>query len=605
MVRDRESGRLTPELIAGLRPPSNWALSPRGDQVAFTMESGEAQQIFRMPATGGWPLCITPELKRFGRPSWSPDGRRLVSVAGNALYGMDANGAGQKRLHEHPSGISEPSWSPDGATIAVRSRERGWDQIWVVPFDGGVARQLTTAPADNQGLQWSPGARALAYTSIRHDLRERHVYTVDAASGEERNITAANPCYHAAATWAPFGARLAYLSERDGYLHLHLRWLNGGEERQITAGPWEDGGLYGQAPQQLCWSSEGDQIAFLRNRDGKLDVMVIGADGETLRRVSPGDGNWAIVGWLPYGEHLLATFDSPLQPPDLWRLSTSGGAAVQLTFSAGGFRRESLVTPQRLTYSARDGTSISGYLYRPAAALSGARCPAIVVAHGGPSSQFTFAWRPIFQFLAQEGYAVFGPDFRGSTGYGRAFREANFGEWGNADLWDVVDAAEHLRTLDWIDAERIGVYGGSYGGYLVLCALARSPATFRCGIDLYGDSEIAESYRHGDRLGRLDLERQMGSPEQRREAYQRGSPVHEAERIEAPVLVLHGREDKRVVPLMSELMIEALTIEGKYFEQAFYAGEGHGFQRPANKQDSIERTLKFLKRHLKGEVDDG
>ena len=137
----------------------------------------------------------------------------------------------------------------------------------------------------------------------------------------------------------------------------------------------------------------------------------------------------------------------------------------------------------------------------------------------------------------------------------------------------------------------------------MLCALARSPETFRCGVDLFGDSEIADSYRHGDRVGRRDLHRQMGAPDAAEELYKRGSPVYLAERIEAPLLILHGRDDKRVVPLMSERMIEALTIEGKYFEHAFYEGEAHGFRKPASKKDSLERTLRFLKRHLEGETE--
>ncbi|MHB8574373.1 MAG: S9 family peptidase [Dehalococcoidia bacterium] len=593
-------GPLTIDAVAGHTSPGNWALSPRGDQVAFTRETGEAQLISRMPVSGGWPVRITPELKRYGRPSWSPDGRRLATVADKALYRMTDTGAEVVRLFEHPAGMSEPAWSPDGATIAFRSRERGWDQIWTIGIDGGAAHRLTTLPADNADLQWSPGARFIAYTSIRDDLHRRDLYTVDATTGAERNLTAGTPGFNLAPAWAPNGGRLAFLSERDGFLHVYVLHVASGEVRQLTEGPWEDGGLHGQAPRHLCWSSDGTRLAFLRNRDGCFDVMLIQVDGGGPRRISSGDGNWGIVGWLPDGASLLASFDSPVQPPDLWRLTADGDVPEQLTFSAGGFPPSELVTPERAAYTARDGRTIAGLLYRPRG-FDGRR-PALVVPHGGPSSQFATAWRPIFQIFAQQGYAVFGPDFRGSTGYGREFREANFGEWGNADLWDVVDAAGYLRGLNWIDADRIGVYGGSYGGYMVLCALARSPETFRCGVDLFGDSEIAESYRHGDRVGRLDLHRQMGGPDNAAEAYRRGSPIYQAERVEAPLLILHGRDDKRVVPLMSERMVEALTIEGKFFEQHFYEGEGHGFRRPANKKDSLERTLRFLKRHLEGET---
>jgi dipeptidyl aminopeptidase/acylaminoacyl peptidase len=143
-------------------------------------------------------------------------------------------------------------------------------------------------------------------------------------------------------------------------------------------------------------------------------------------------------------------------------------------------------------------------------------------------------------------------------------------------------------------------YGASYGGYLTLCVLTEEPSLWRAGIDLYGDSEIAESYRHGDRLGRIDLERMMGKPEdpEAAGAYRRGSPVYRAERIEAPLLILHGRKDKRVAPLMTEKMVEALEIEGKHFQVHWYDEEAHGWQRRENRRDAWKRCLDFLRCHL-------
>ncbi|HEY7293575.1 MAG TPA: S9 family peptidase, partial [Dehalococcoidia bacterium] len=584
----RVRGPLTIDTAIANPSPAQVTLSPRGERLAFCLDLGDAQPLYLMSAAGGWPARITPDVGRYERPTWAPDGHRLATVHDNALWTLNEGGLERTRIYAHPAGVSEPAWSPDGATIAFRSRERGWDQIWTVPFAGGAAHRLSEAAADNGPPQWSPGARTLAYSSIRDNLRAAYIHTVDAITGRERNLTAGSDCYNVAPCWAPSGGRLAFFSERDGYFHLHLR-LNSGEVRQLTFGPWEDGGLHARVPQHLAWSPDGTEIAFLRNREGKTDVMVVDQEGQALRRISPGDGNWGIVGWLPDGKHVIATFDSPTQPPDVWQLSADGGEAEQITFSAGGVPCTELIVPERVTYRARDGQEIGGYLYRPK--LAGAeRAPALVAPHGGPNSQFQFAWRPLFQLFAQEGYAVLGPDFRGSTGYGRAFREANFGEWGHADLHDVLDAAAYLRSLDWIDASRIGIHGQSYGGYLVLCALTQAPALFTCGVDLFGDSEIAESYRHGDRVGRLDLQRQMGDPADNAGLYRRGSPVYAAERVEAPLLILHGRDDRRVVPQMSERMIEALRIEGKFFEHHFYEGEGHGFRSLAARRDAAERT---------------
>jgi dipeptidyl aminopeptidase/acylaminoacyl peptidase len=228
--------------------------------------------------------------------------------------------------------------------------------------------------------------------------------------------------------------------------------------------------------------------------------------------------------------------------------------------------------------------------------------PAVLYPHGGPTWQAYRAFVPFKQLLVDEGFAFIDVDFRGSTGYGRDFRRANHDEWGHADAFDMIDVARWAAEQPWCDG-RLAIYGGSYGGYLVLCALVEEPSLWRAGVDLYGDSEISESFRHGDRPGRLDLRRQMGSPDdaERTESFRRGSPVYRAERIEAPLLLLHGRKDKRVVPLMTERMVEALEIENKFHEVHWYDDEGHGWEKRENRRDAFRRTLGFLKRHVMDE----
>ena len=251
-------------------------------------------------------------------------------------------------------------------------------------------------------------------------------------------------------------------------------------------------------------------------------------------------------------------------------------------------------------------SSVEGNLWRPLTATGkrgGERVPTIIFPHGGPTGQSFRSFQPFKHLLVAEGFAFFDVDFRGSTGYGRAFRLANHGEWGHADVEDLIDAARWATSQPWSDG-RLAIFGGSYGGYMVLSALVEEPGMWEAGVDLYGDSEIAESYRHGDRLGRLDLHKMMGSPDdaERSEVYRRGSPVYRAERIEAPLLILHGRKDKRVVPLMTERMVEALEIEGKRFEVHWYDDEGHGWERRENRRDAFERILAFLKANVLDEA---
>jgi dipeptidyl aminopeptidase/acylaminoacyl peptidase len=328
--------------------------------------------------------------------------------------------------------------------------------------------------------------------------------------------------------------------------------------------------------------------------------------------VNPWPGVWRAAGFTADGAWLVAVGESQDRPQDLWLLpvpgvAPAGSRARQVTDSmpavvAAAFRPDRTIQGERIAFSARDGRRIEGTLWRPPAATGrrgGTRVPTIVYPHGGPTWQAYRAWVPFKQLLAREGFAFLDVDFRGSTGYGREFRRANRGEWGHADTFDMIDGARWAADQPWSNG-RLGIYGGSYGGYLVLTSLVEEPALWSAGVDLYGDSEIAESYRHGDRPGRLDLGRMMGSPDDpaNADAYRRGSPLYHAERIEAPLLILHGRKDRRVVPLMTEKMVEALEIEDKFHEVHWYDDEGHGWERRENKRDAFTRIRAFLRRHL-------
>jgi dipeptidyl aminopeptidase/acylaminoacyl peptidase len=327
--------------------------------------------------------------------------------------------------------------------------------------------------------------------------------------------------------------------------------------------------------------------------------------------VNPWPGVWRFIDWLPDGSAILAVGEREGDPADLWLLPVPDAAGApprprritrSLPTVLGPVLGSNVIPGERVSLTARDGLRLEGTLWRPPAASGrrgGTRVPAIVYPHGGPTWQAYRVFNPFKQLLVREGMAVLDIDFRGSTGYGRSFRLANHDEWGHADVFDVIDAGRWLRDQPWCDG-RLAVWGGSYGGYMVLCALVEEPELWRAGIDLYGDSEIAESYRHGDRIGRIDLERQMGRPDDpaRSELFRRGSPVYRAERIQAPLLLLHGRKDKRVVPLMTERMVEALDIEGKHHEVVWYDEEGHGWEKRETRRDANTKMLAFLKRHL-------
>jgi dipeptidyl aminopeptidase/acylaminoacyl peptidase len=637
----RPADALTIEHIVGTEAPREFRLDPRGRVAAFTQEAAGARQLFTLPLRGGPATQVTASEKNVSDPRWSPDGRRLAFVRDGAIAVVDADGSRLVTLGHHPAGESMPRWSPDGRRIAFISRRRGWAQVWVV--DAPVPRRgrpaatpkpdtpvvITPAGLDVDEYAWSPDGTRLAIAAergeaIRHASR---ISVVTVADGSERPI-GEGADWECGVRWLPDGG-LIFISDADGWFQVLRVAADLSTRTPVTAGALEHGepgGLYGL---EALPSPDGRLVAHPTIHDGLVDIVVDPLEGAAARArgrsrtgsvagpvpaaigaIQPWLGVWRSVGWLPDGGWLAAIGESETRPQDLWLLPVPGVAPEgarprQLTSSLPAVLGPAVArfpAGERVAITARDGLRVEGTLWRPTTATGrrgAAKVPAVVYPHGGPTSQAYRTWQPFKHLLVHEGFAVLDIDFRGSTGYGRAFREANTDEWGHADLFDVVDAGRWLQAQPWCDG-RLGVWGGSYGGYLVLGALVEAPDLWRAGVDLFGDSEIAESYKHGDRVGRIDLERQMGKPDDPERAlrYRRGSPLYRAERIQAPLLILHGRKDKRVVPLMSEKMIEALEIEGKFHEVRWYDEEAHGWQARENRRDAFTRIRDFLKTHV-------
>jgi dipeptidyl aminopeptidase/acylaminoacyl peptidase len=635
---------LTIEAIVAVESPREFRVHPRERVVAFTAERAGTRQLLTMPLRGGYPVQVTASEKPVSDPQWSPDGRRLAFVREDEIWVVEADGSRQTRVTGHPAGTREPRWAPDGKRIAFIGRRRGWSQVWVidapVPRRGRPAnepkapeaRPLTEPGMDVEAFAWSPDGSRIAVTVQRDPARQTgQIGLVDVSTGTLEIVTGEDSL-DTGARWAPDGS-LLYLSDADGWFQVVRRTPDGRDRIVLTSGEREHGEPSGGAGYVAEPSPDGQRFVHIEVRDGLIDLVVRemaaepvpkrgrGRPSKTPRRIdaatagariTPWDGVWRSVGWLADGAWVAAIGESETRPQDLWLLPVPGVAPDdarprQVTNSlpatlAGALAPGRVPAGERVTLTARDGLRLEGTLWRPTRATGkrgGDRVPTILYPHGGPTWQAYRSFQPFKLHLVREGFALLDVDFRGSTGYGREFRYANHGEWGHADAFDLIDAGRWAREQPWSDG-RLAIFGGSYGGYLVLCALVEEPGLWKAGVDLYGDSEIAESFRHGDRPGRLDLQRMMGSPDDpdRIGLYRRGSPVYRAERIEAPLLILHGRKDKRVVPLMTERMVEALEIEGKHHEVHWYDDEGHGWERRENRRDAYERIVRFLRTHV-------
>ena len=312
--------------------------------------------------------------------------------------------------------------------------------------------------------------------------------------------------------------------------------------------------------------------------------------------LAPG-GTWCTPFWTAAGD-IVAGYEDHATPRELRRARDGKPKDVHAPapLSVKGAPHAAL---EDVSFPSFDGLEIPGFLLRPRDASHERPVPAVVYPHGGPTSHYGDEWDGHAQYFVDRGYAWLAINFRGSTGYGRDFERLNHGAWGVDDTKDCLAAADFLRTLDWIDGDRLGIFGASYGSYMALLSVTDDPEyRYRCAVTKYGDCDIVSSWAQGDREGVQDLERMMGPPSAAREAYRAGSPYHRLENVRVPLLIAHGELDKRVSPKQSEQLVGRLRRLGKTFEYVTYPTEAHGLLRAGPQLDFYRRLERFLNWNL-------
>ena len=576
---------------------SNIVVSPDNARFAFVRGGRGGADLVVRGLTDAKETVIAHDAKSLAGLAWSPDSRHISYAAG-----------ADSIRHEQA-----PEYS--GAKIIYTITERTPSQAYVVSSTGGTPVAIGTSGGG--GMRWLDAGHVV-FDRTSADSKTRTNYVAEIATGAVRvaredvdeKFWSITGDAGANLLPSPDGKWLAVVSDRDGWDHIYVLPSAGGAAVQVTKGRFE-----AWRPQ---WSPDGTRLAFDANEPDRPGVRHLGLatiNGNpataTITMITSGRGTNTAPLWSPDGKRLVYQHTDPQNSADLFTVEAKAGATpVRVSDSMpAGVDRTMFVAPEFVHYPGPDGQQVPGWLYMPKGLDRSRKHPAIVWIHGDGVNQNYDGWHvqrnyavysSVHQYLLQQGYVVFMPDYRGSIGYGRAWRQGVYMDVGGKDAKDAWMAANYLKTLPYVDMDHVGVWGLSYGGFFTLIAATDQPTLYRAAIDVAGVVDYAMYYEdpyHGGWTAS-----RIGTPGQNPAVYAQASPISHIDRLQRPLLILHGTADVNVPYLHSVRLIDAALAKGKggLIDFMTYPGEFHYFTREHVLRDAWQRVDRFFAKHLKG-----
>lgn len=538
------------------------------------------------------------------RPGQLIVGADLAGDEHTQLLLIGSEGAAVRPFTNDPAHIFHfGDWAPEGERIAFDGNQRSgrWSDVYVADIAGREWRRVLTDDSTNRAGRFSPDGRWLVVTRVRaHDRQE--LWLVDLSGSESPRPLATDPAaQYGRPEWFPDGRALMVVSDQGQDLASPMRLdISSGELTPLVS--------VKQDTDDAVLNRDGEYLAYALNDNGAARLCVRHlATGQ--ERVVPGLPPGALydywqsgLAWDRSGRRLAISWTASRGNPNVWRYDTATGTTTQLTFAPhDGVPLEALVEPEQVQYPTFDARQVPALYYPAVRPLGGSEPPpCVVVVHGGPEGQFRPTFQPVVQYLVSAGFAVLAPNVRGSTGYGRAYSHLDDVRQRMDSVADLAHAAYWLRDRRRARPDRIAVYGGSYGGFMVLAALTTYPELWAAGVDIVGIANFITFLENTGPWRRHLREAEYGSLEHHREFLASISPIHQVERIRAPLLVIHGANDPRVPVSEAEQLVARLRALGRTVEFLRLEDEGHQISKLRNKLRAYPLAVDFLTRHLLG-----
>jgi len=602
----KQPKRYTIEQFMATTSVSGASFSRDEKQVLFSSNASGIFNAYVLPVGGGTPRALTNSTTDsiYAVGFFYNDDRILFTrdQGGNEqnhLYVRELDGSERDLTPGAKLKASFAGWEPDGNAFYVSTNERDPKYFDLYRYDAkSYARTLVYQNETGRTVSAiSRDGRWLALDKP-NTTSDSDVYLYNVQTRETKHISQhGGTASYSAEDFDPESKRLLFATNDGGeFTRIRAYDLATGNVSDVEQADWDIAGT--------GYSRNGRHRISYVNEDGSIRMRVVDSASEkpvTLPKTGGGEMRGAV--FSPSGSLVAFYVNGDRSPNNLYVHDFRSKKTTQLTRSLSPeIDPNDLVETEVVRFKSFDGTVIPSIFYKPKGASSANKVPAVVYVHGGPGGQTMRGYSAQIQYLVNHGYAVLGINNRGSSGYGKTFFTADDRKHGHEPLWDCVEAKTWLASLGWVDPERIGIMGGSYGGYMTLAAMAFRPEAFKVGIDIFGVSnwirtlESIPPYWESQRKALYD---EIGDPVKDKAFLTATSPLFHAANIRKPLMVIQGANDPRVIKPESDEIVEAVRKNKVEVEYVVFADEGHGFSKKKNQAEASAKILAFLDKHLK------
>jgi dipeptidyl aminopeptidase/acylaminoacyl peptidase len=587
-----------------IRSITGFSLSPNGKTIAYIVNTDGLPNVWTIPIEGGWTSQITFLEDAAKGIKYSPKNKEMIMISdfkgdeNLQLYLVHEKGG--EVTHIVPGQIGSQinfcSFNRKGNKILYSSnkRDKRFFDTYIYDFDSEKEECLFKSDDEHPNIPvfWSSDERFILFLKVFTNSNQ-DIFLFDRETGLNINVTEHSGSMKNVDPYlTKKGDIIYFLSDYEReFLGLAYYKIKSGETGWLIKEKWDI--------ISYDISKSEKYLLYLVNENGSSKLKLHNFKNNKTKTIKIPFGNVMGFEFTPDEKKIVILHEGPNNPNDLYVYSIKNQKIKQITFSMiGGIPKKDFVIPEIIKYNSFDGLEISGFLYIPSWMKKDGKNPAIVWPHGGPEWQERSTFNKYMQILANRGFIVIAPNFRGSTGYGKTFQRMIYKDWGGNEFKDVLGAYDYLVNSGYVDKTRIAVVGGSFGGFMTLTCVTKAPDRWKCAVDIFGPSNLVtfqESVPEHWKPGVLDL---VGDPEINKGLLHERSPINFVDNISCPMLVVQGKNDPRVVQTESDQMVEKLRSQNKEVEYLVLEDEGHGFSKVSNQIKVWELICTFLDKHL-------